>query len=92
MFSYYFAQTNLEQAENAIKQHESFVNTLDANDEKINQLLHSADKLAEEEHYAADKVREAASVVRTRESRISSSFHVTGQLLIWLTIIGLTAD
>lgn len=50
-------QTSLEQAENAIKQHEAFITTMDANDDKFNQVIHSADKLADEDHYAADKVR-----------------------------------
>lgn len=49
-------QASLEQAENSIKQHESFMSTMDANDDKINQTIQYADKLAEEDHYNADKV------------------------------------
>ena len=54
--SYLSLQTSLEQAENAIKQMEGFMNTMDANDEKINGVLQNADKLADEDHYNADKV------------------------------------
>ena len=32
------------------------MNTMDANDEKINGVLQNADKLADEDHYNADKV------------------------------------
>lgn len=49
-------QASLEQAENTIKQHEAFMNTMDSNDEKINQAIQYADKLEEEEHYNAEKV------------------------------------
>ena len=35
---------------------EGFMNTMDANDEKINGVLQNADKLADEDHYNADKV------------------------------------
>jgi len=51
-----FPQSSLEQAENALKQHEAFMKTMDANDEKINQVIQYADKLADEGHYNADKV------------------------------------
>ena len=71
----------MEQAENAIKQMEGFMNTMDANDEKINGVLQNADKLADEDHYNADKVgcanispinpQETKSLSRTRSSLIS---------------------
>lgn len=45
--------------------------TLDANDEKINQLMNSADKLSEEEHYASDKVIGPPAAVRLRPAAAS---------------------
>lgn len=47
----------MEQAENSIKQHEAFMTTMDSNDEKINQVITYSEKLYEENHYNADKVR-----------------------------------
>lgn len=47
---------NLEQAENQIKRHEAFLTTLEANEDKINNVVNFASRLADEDHFAADKV------------------------------------
>lgn len=56
----------MEQAENLIKQHEAFITTMDTNDEKINGVLNSADRLEEDNHFASDKIREKADSLRER--------------------------
>ncbi|XP_067941733.1 spectrin beta chain-like isoform X2 [Watersipora subatra] len=61
-------QASLEQAENSIKQHESFMSTMDANDDKINQTIQYADKLAEEDHYNADKNQRRAADLDERRN------------------------
>ena len=59
-------QHSLEQAENLIKQHEAFITTMDANDEKINNVLQFAQRLIDENHYAADKVQQKADNINER--------------------------
>ncbi|RVE39883.1 hypothetical protein evm_015467, partial [Chilo suppressalis] len=49
--------TNLEQAENLIKEHEAFLTTMEANDDKINSVVQFANRLVEERHFDADKVQ-----------------------------------
>ena len=56
----------MEQAENLIKQHEAFITTMDANDEKINNVLQFAQRLIDENHYAADKVQQKADNINER--------------------------
>jgi len=52
---HYFAcnlQINLEQAENLIKRHEAFLTTMEANDDKINNVVQFASRLCDEGHFA----------------------------------------
>ncbi|CAC5357260.1 SPTB [Mytilus coruscus] len=56
----------LEAAENLIKQHEAFITTTDANDEKINAVLQFANRLIEDNHYAADKIHKKAENINER--------------------------
>ncbi|XP_056020670.1 spectrin beta chain-like isoform X13 [Ostrea edulis] len=56
----------LEAAENLIKAHEAFITTTDANDEKINAVLQFANRLIEDQHYAADKVHKKAENISER--------------------------
>ena len=63
---YMFWQNTLEVAENLIKQHEAFITTTDANDEKINAVLQFANRLIEDNHYAADKIHKKAENINER--------------------------
>jgi spectrin beta len=45
-------QINLEQAENLIKRHEAFLTTMEANDDKINNVVQFAGRLCDEGHFA----------------------------------------
>lgn len=63
-------QHSLEQAENLIKQHEAFITTMDANDEKINNVLQFAQRLIDENHYAADKVQQKAESINERSESL----------------------
>ena len=65
-FGFFLPQHSLEQAENLIKQHEAFITTMDANDEKINNVLQFAQRLIDENHYAADKVQQKADNINER--------------------------
>ena len=47
---------NLEQAETLMKKHEALLTTMDANDDKVNGVLLFADRLLQDEHFAADKI------------------------------------
>merc|ERR1719210_2484020 len=47
---------NLEQAETLMKKQEGLLTTMDANDDKINGVLTFAERLIQEDHYAADKI------------------------------------
>merc|ERR1712142_1327793 len=47
---------NLEQAEILMKRHEALLTTMDANDDKVNGVLSFADRLLQEDHFAADKI------------------------------------
>ena len=47
---------NLEQVEILMKKHEALLTTMDANDDKVNGVLSFADRLLQEEHFAADKI------------------------------------
>ncbi|XP_043588838.1 spectrin beta chain isoform X3 [Bombus pyrosoma] len=57
---------NFEQAEHMIKRHEAFMNTMDANDEKINSVVQFAGRLVDEGHFAADKVKKKAESINER--------------------------
>ncbi|XP_032787983.2 spectrin beta chain isoform X7 [Daphnia magna] len=57
---------NLEQAENAIKRHEAFLTTMDANDDKVNNVIQFAQRLEDEGHFAADKAQKKAENISER--------------------------
>ncbi|NP_001171782.1 beta spectrin-like [Saccoglossus kowalevskii] len=52
----YEAPTNLEAAEEAIKKQENFLQTMDANDDKINSVIAFGNRLCDDSHYASDKI------------------------------------
>lgn len=60
--------TNLEQAENAIKEHEAFLTTMEANDDKINSVVQFANRLVEERHFDADKIQRKAENIDSRRN------------------------
>lgn len=49
---FFYLQINLEQAENLIKRHEAFLTTMEANDDKINNVVQFAGRLCDEGHFA----------------------------------------
>lgn len=57
---------NLEQAENQLKRHEAFLTTMEANDDKINTIVHVASTLADKGHFDADKIAKRAATVSER--------------------------
>lgn len=59
-------QNSVQAAENAIKRHEAFITTMDANDEKINAVLQFAYRLIDENHFAADKIHKKAENINER--------------------------
>ena len=78
---YLAVQHSLEAAENSIKQHEAFITTMDANDEKINAVLQFSHRLRDENHYAGDKITLKADQlsdryvkVPLRQSSLASKF------------------
>ena len=56
----FYLQTNLEACEDAIKRYEQFLDQMATNDEKINSVQAFANRLCDENHYAADKVNKKA--------------------------------
>lgn len=60
--------TNLEQAENQIKEHEAFLTTMEANDDKINSVVQFASRLCEEGHFDSDNVQKKAESIDTRRN------------------------
>lgn len=77
-------QNTLEAAENLIKAHEAFITTTDANDEKINAVLQFANRLIEDQHYAADKVHKKAENISERFVKSSPQLFFIGLCLICL--------
>lgn len=59
-------QSTVQAAENAIKKHEAFITTMDANDEKINAVLTFANKLIDDNHFGADKIHKKAENINER--------------------------
>ena len=51
-----------------IKKHEEFEKRMNANDDKINQMMHFSQRLNEENHYASDKIMEKACLLYTSPS------------------------
>ena len=64
----------MDQAENLIKQHEAFITTMDANNEKISHVLQFSQKLEEEGNYAQDRVREKADNIKERYEHLLKHF------------------
>jgi len=60
--------SNLEQAELLMKRHEALLTTMDANDDKINGVISFADRLLQEEHFAADKISKKLEEVSERRN------------------------
>ena len=60
-----------------IKKHEEFEKRMNANDDKINQMMHFAQRLNEENHYASDKIMEKAHSIDKRWA---------SQLFLFLTL------
>ncbi|XP_048483411.1 spectrin beta chain isoform X1 [Plutella xylostella] len=60
------APINLEQAENQIKEHEAFLTTMEANDDKINSVVQFASRLVEEHHFDSDKIQRKAESIEQR--------------------------
>ncbi|XP_065158343.1 spectrin beta chain isoform X2 [Atheta coriaria] len=58
--------TSLEQAENLLKRHEAFLTTMEANDDKINGVLQFSRRLAEDKHFAADKIGKRTDAIEER--------------------------
>merc|ERR1719232_751592 len=61
--------SNLEQAETLTKKHEALLTTMDANDDKINGVLSFAERLLQEEHYAAEKISKKMEEVSERRNK-----------------------
>ena len=61
-----FHQTSVEQAENLIRQHEVFVTTLDANDDKINNVLNMGQRLINENNYMSKSVQQKIESLKER--------------------------
>ncbi|GFY53200.1 spectrin beta chain [Trichonephila inaurata madagascariensis] len=60
--------TNLEQAEDLIKRHETYLATMEANDEKINAVVLFAQRLCDEGNFDADKVHKKAENITERRN------------------------
>ena len=59
-------QATVEAVKELIKKHEEFEKRMIANDDKINQMTQFADRLNDENHYAADKITEKARSIDQR--------------------------
>ncbi|XP_038072907.1 spectrin beta chain, non-erythrocytic 1-like isoform X2 [Patiria miniata] len=57
---------SLEACDDAIKRYETFLTQMDTNDEKINTVLSFAQRLCDENHYAADKINKKAENIDER--------------------------
>ena len=54
-----------------IKRHEEFAKRMDANDEKINQMIQFSQRLADDNHYASEKITEKAQSIDERWDLLS---------------------
>ncbi|XP_040266018.1 spectrin beta chain, non-erythrocytic 2 isoform X3 [Bufo bufo] len=61
--------TTLQAAEAAIKRHEDFMTTMDANDEKIRGLVESGKKLIQEENVNSEKIQEKVTSIDERHKK-----------------------
>ena len=62
----FFGQNSLEACDEAIKKYEHFIDQMATNDEKINTVLSFANRLCDENHYAADKINKKAENIDER--------------------------
>merc|ERR1712241_1057845 len=60
--------SNLEQAESLIKKHEALLNTMEANDDKVNGVLEFAQRLVSEQHFASEKIARKAEDISDRRN------------------------
>lgn len=60
--------STLDQADHMIKEHEAFLTTMEANDDKINSVVQFASRLTEEGHFDADKVQKKAENIDSRRN------------------------
>merc|ERR1719278_1836917 len=60
---------NLEQAETLMKKQEGLLTTMDANDDKVNGVLSFAERLLQEEHYAAEKITKKMEEISERRNK-----------------------
>lgn len=56
----------MEAVKDAIKKHEEFSKKLDANDEKVDAVIDFANRLANNNHYASEKILEKAHDIDER--------------------------
>merc|ERR1719461_2071947 len=61
--------SNLEQAETLMKRQEGLLTTMDASDDKINGVLTFAERLIQEDHYAADKITKKMEEISERRNK-----------------------
>ena len=66
MLCFKFLQATVEAVKELIKKHEEFSKRMNANDDKINLMIQFANRLNEENHYAADKITEKAQSIDER--------------------------
>ena len=66
-FRFLFQKATVEAVKELIKKHEEFEKRMNANDDKINQMMQFADRLNEENHYASDKITEKARSIDERQ-------------------------
>lgn len=64
-------QNSLEACDEAIKKYEHFIDQMATNDEKINTVLSFANRLCDEDHYAADKINKKAENIDERSVLIT---------------------
>jgi spectrin beta len=62
--------TNLEQADNQLKKHESFLTSMEANDDKFNAVIQFTNRLIDEGHFASDKIAKRADNIDQRRIAI----------------------
>ena len=60
-------KATVEAVKELIKKHEAFEKRMNANDEKINQMMQFAERLNDENHYASDKITEKARSIDERQ-------------------------
>ena len=67
----------LDGAEAAIKKHEAFVASMDANEERINGVVELGEKLVADGNFFSDKISEKVNSIRERYFSVSFFFIVS---------------